>query len=288
MHYTLEFDGSFTYLSIIKNGATIPLLLMDGLLINRIPLRMKQFALFQFIVIAYLAWCVAYTFSGLIMPNGEESMYEWLDWKNDIHSAILLSLFVLILVNPAVFLSTRAVSRILPRRLRSKTSKHASIVESSTADAQDEVDVTHDIEEGDVSCEEEKVDVMLSDVTIGMPSREEAVADSEVSFSTQKEEIEDLASFPEMIYDDGEVDISLGSSYNEETNASSRIDSYIGNIETKKPYQDLASFADNDDEDGNEIEYSFDKEGVDISFEREVSKASLDVDDFSFPDLLAP
>ena len=287
MHYKLQFDGSFTYLSIIKNGANIPLLLIDGLVVNRIPLRMKQFGLSQFIVIAYLAWSLAYAFSGLIMPAEEESIYHFLDWKNDIHSAILLSLFVTILVNPAVFLSSRAVSRILPRRLRSKASKHGSIVESSTADAQDEVDVTHDIEEGDVSCEEEKVDVMLNDVTIGMPSREEVVANSEVSFSTQKEEIENIASFPEMIYDDSEADVSLGSSYNEETKASSRIDSYIGNIETKKPYEDLASFADNDD-DGNETDYSFEKEGFDISFEKEVSKSSLDIDDFSFPDLLPP
>lgn len=274
MYFALQFDGSVEYLSIIKHGAAIPLLLIDGFVVNRIPLRMKQFGLFQLFVTGYLAWSIACAYSGLTMPSGQETMYEWLDWKADIHSAILLSLFVLVIVNPAVFVGCRAASRLLPRRLQNKSDKRY-IIESSTADAQDEVDITHDIEEGDVSYDE-KVHVILSDVTVNMPNEEEVSTPKTVA-TKHDEEIEDLASFPEIIYDDSDANMSLGSSFNEDTQASSR-----GDI--KKPYEDLESFPG----DGNNTDYSFDKEGVDISFEREVSHASMDPDMVSFPDLLAP
>jgi hypothetical protein len=284
MYYALEFDGSVDYLSIIKHGAAIPLLLIDGFAINRIPLRMKQFGLFQLFVIGYLAWSIAYAYSGLTMPNGQETVHEWLNWNADIHSAILLSLFLLVIINPAVFLGCRAASRLLPRRLQNKTDKR-EIIESSTADAQDEADITHDIEEGDVSYDE-KVHVELSDVTVNMPSEEEVSTPKTVT-TKHDEEIEDLASFPEIIYDDdGDANMSLDSSLNEDTKASSRVDVLIGDI--KKPYEDLESFPGYAN-DGNDTDYSFDKEGVDIiSIEREVSHASMDPDMVSFPDLLAP
>lgn len=288
MHYTLQFGGSIDYISIIKHGAAIPLLLLDGFVINRIPLRMKQFAFFQSFTMSYLAWSIAYAYSGLIMPSGEDAIYEWLDWKSDIHSAILLSLFVLVLVNPAVFVSCRAASRILSRRMQTKSLNKRNIVESSTADAQDEVDITHDIEEGDASYD---VDVKLSSVTVQSISKEEEVNSPQTMSTQRDEDIEDLASFPEIIYDDGDANMSLGSSIHEETQASSaqassRLDAYIGDV--KKPYEDIESFPGCHDEDGNDTDYSFDKEGVDISFEREVSHASLDADLVSFPDLLAP
>jgi hypothetical protein len=282
MHYTLQFDGSHTWLSIIKHGPAIPLLLIDGMVINRIPLRMKQLYLFQIFFVGYLTWTVAYSYSGLSMPDGEVNIYEWLDWKTDIHSAVLLSLFVLVLVNPAVFVLCRSVSRILPRRL--KSSEKGSIVEVGTADVQDEVDMTQDIEEGDVTCDEENMNVILSDVTVDAPY-EHKIAESilRAPTSQQDEDIEDLASFPEIIYDDGDAAMSLDSSYNEDTH-SSRFNACSGDIETKKTSEeDLASFPDE-----NDADYSFDKEGVDISFERDVSKASLDVDLVSFPDLLPP
>jgi hypothetical protein len=284
MYYALEFDGSVDYLSIIKHGAAIPLLLIDGFVINRIPLRMKQFGLFQLFVIGYLAWSIAYAYSGLTMPNGQETVYEWLNWNADIHSAILLSLFVLVIINPAVFVGCRAASRLLPRRLQNRSDKR-EIIESSTADAQDEADITHDIEEGDVSYDE-KVHVELSDVTVNMPSEEEVSTPKTVT-TKHDEEIEDLASFPEIIFDDddGDANMSLDSCLNEDTQASSRVDAFIGDI--KKPYEDLESFPGYAN-DGNVSDYSFDKEGVDISFEREVSHASMDPDMVSFPDLLAP
>lgn len=290
MYYTLEFDGSVDFISIVKHGAAIPVLLFDGFAINRIPLRMKQFGLYQSFAVAFLAWSIAYAYSGLNISGEQETIYEWLDWKTDIHSAALLSLFGLVIVNPAVFVGCRATSRMLPRRLQTKSVDTRDIAESSTADVQDEVDITHDLEEGDVSYED-KVDVRLSSMTVPSIPIEEEVSTPKTIKSEQDEEIEDMASFPEIIYDDGDANMSQNSSYNEETQASSaqassRIDAYIGVVE--KPYEDLKSFPGYNEEDGNDTDYSFDKEGVDISFEREISHASIEPDMVSFPDLLAP
>ena len=256
---------------------------------------MKQFWLFQFIIVAYLAWSVVYAYTGLNMSDDSSPIYAWLDWKNSMHSAILLALFVLILLDPAIFLMCRNVSRMLPRRLRVENKevvKKASTVQSAE-DVDITHDITHDIEEGavtscdevvfgDVDMEEPKEDnVMLS-----MPKDEEASNNASPQVTTNRnEDIEDLASFPSIIYDDG--DASTFNSSIQETQVSSRASSLIdAYIETKKPYEDLASFAGYDE--GEDTDYSFDKEGVDISFEREVSKGGHDFDNVSFPDLLSP
>ena len=295
MYYTYEFDGTYNIFAILKHGPFIPLLLLDGCVINRIPLRMKQFWLFQFVVVAYLAWSVTYTYTGLNLPDDLPSIYVWLDWKNSMHSAILLALFVLILLDPAIFLMCRSVSRMLPRRLRDENKE--VVKKATTVESAEDVDITHDIsrdiEEGGVtSCDEVVFDNVDMDepkeeqVMCSIPKNDEATNNVVSEVVTERdEEIEDLASFPSIIYDDG--DASTFNSSIQETEASSRVSSRIdAYIETKKPYEDLASFAGYDE--GEDTDYSFDKEGVDISFERDVSKGSHDFDHVSFPDLLSP
>lgn len=275
------------------NGTGIVILLIDGILVNRMPLRMKQFYLYQAFVALYFVWSVAFAFSGLANPyNEDKTIYSWLDWKTDTASAIMLALFVLIIVNPAVFVFCRSLSRLLPRRLKTaatKTSeKHASqiIIEVRTEDApsadetydvQDEVDVTYDVEIAPSNDVNERV---IDNTSVDDERASISYAKATVN-STRDEDIEDLASFPEILYDAEELDISLGSyTENEPTVASSRIDAYDAGITKSSHNEDLVSYPDIMDDD--EVDYTFDKEGLDISFEREVAKA------VSLPDLLPP
>jgi len=299
MFWLLEYSGSIDYTTLIMHGAGIILLFIDGFIINRTPLRMKQFYLFETFVTLYLVWSVAFAFSGLPNPYREEedgAIYSWLNWKSDTASAVMMALFCLIIVNPVVFILCRAVSRVFPRRLQKTAAKKSktlerqvkvSVEEGTDDDVERDVDVTYDVEgEVDVTCEAEVINGS-TDQEVEVSHGNEA--DKEHVHLSNIEDVEDLASFPEIIYDDGEVDISLDSYENEltepeATEASSRMDTYDKEVTKTFHNEDLVSFPDvlHDDD----VDYSFDEEGVDISFDREVASASQERDTVSFPDLL--
>lgn len=303
MFWLLEYNGSVDYTNLIMHGAGIILLFIEGILINRTPLRMKQFYLFETFVALYLVWSVAFAFSGLSNPYREEEdgvIYSWLDWKNDTASAVMMALFCLIIVNPVVFILCRAVSRVFPRRLQKTAAKKSktlekqakvSVEEGTDDDVERDVDVTYDVEgEVDVTCEAEVINGSTDqEVEVSHGNDVKLLGDKEPVHLSNIEDVEDLASFPEIIYDDGEVDISLDSYENEVTEAevteaSSRMDAYDKEGTKTFHNEDLVSLPDvlYDDD----VDYSFDKEGVDISFDRKVASVSRESDAVSFPDLL--
>lgn len=110
------------------HGVGIILIVIDGLIVNRIPLRMKQFFLFEGFSALYLLWSIAFSFSGIGNPYKEsgaqddDAIYSSMRWKTDSASAVTVAALVLLVANPIVFLLCRAVSRLPPRRLVDKSS----------------------------------------------------------------------------------------------------------------------------------------------------------------------
>jgi len=133
LFWFLEFDGSVQYVSLMLHGIGILLIAIDGFLINRIPLRMKQFFLFEAFAAIYLIWNIVFSFSGLGNPYREsgaqddDAIYSSLRWKTNTASAVTTAVLVLVVANPILFLLCRAVSRLPPRRLVTTETKSGEI-----------------------------------------------------------------------------------------------------------------------------------------------------------------
>ena len=110
LFWVLEFDGEVKYISVMVHGGGMALIVIDGFLLSRIPLRMKQFLLFQTFTILYLIWNVVHAYSGIGNPynDGEsqddDAIYASLAWKNNTMGAAILSAGIVCVANPVLFL----------------------------------------------------------------------------------------------------------------------------------------------------------------------------------------
>lgn len=118
------FDGTVRYVSVMVHGGAAILIMIDAFILSRIPLRMKQFILSELFAILYILWTVVHAYSGLGNPyvdtdedKTDDAIYSTLAWKNNTTTAAIVSLGVVFIANPVIFLFCRALSRILPRRL---------------------------------------------------------------------------------------------------------------------------------------------------------------------------
>lgn len=123
LYWVLEFDGTVTYVSIMVHGGGMVLIIIDGFLLSRLPLRMKQFIFSEMFCFLYILWSVIHAFSGIGNPyrvdddRDEDAIYDSLAWKTNTVFAVVISVAVLLVFNPIMFLLCRAVSRLPPRRL---------------------------------------------------------------------------------------------------------------------------------------------------------------------------
>lgn len=126
LYWTLDYDGSaVSYTSAMLHGGGILLLLVDGCLIGRIPLRMKQMFILVTFAALYVVWTASFSFSGLTNPdtqsedyaNDDDAIYPALAWRKDPAKSAILSALITFVLNPLLFLLARFLSRLLPRRL---------------------------------------------------------------------------------------------------------------------------------------------------------------------------
>lgn len=105
------------------HGVGSLLLIADGNIINRIPLRMKQIILFEALAFAYVVWSLIFSYSDLTNPwqeagyQDDDAIYPPLRWKTNTGMVIVLCVILMCVVNPIVFLICRWISRLLPKRL---------------------------------------------------------------------------------------------------------------------------------------------------------------------------
>ena len=111
---------SFYNRALILHGIAWIVIGIDGILINRIPMKMKQFIFCETIAICYTVWSVLHSVLNVGTPYDEEGedgpIYDSVDWKNDTGFAVGLVLALLFIGNPIVYLFCRALSRALPMR----------------------------------------------------------------------------------------------------------------------------------------------------------------------------
>lgn len=132
LFWSLEFEPEdLSYISLMVHGGGIPLILFDGMILNRVPLRAKQLLFPELMCFGYLIWSVTHSILGIGNPNkndgsddgdlesnDDDAIYTVMSWKNNTTFAVILSVALLLVIIPGIFFICRVVTRLLPRRVR--------------------------------------------------------------------------------------------------------------------------------------------------------------------------
>ena len=126
LYWTLVYDADdeIAYLNLMTHGIVMVLVAIDGLILSRIPLRMRQIVFSETFAFLFVLWTIVHAYSGMGNPyaNGEDAardddaIYDSVAWQNNPDGAAIVSVVVLFVVNPVIFLACRALSRLLPGR----------------------------------------------------------------------------------------------------------------------------------------------------------------------------
>jgi len=123
LFWALDYEGdTITYNMFMTHGGGIVLLVIDGLVISRIPPRMKHLLAVELFCLLYIIWNVSFSFSKLENPDAEDdadddAIYASLRWKSSPVQSAVLAVAVTLVMAPLVFLVVRSACRLLPRRL---------------------------------------------------------------------------------------------------------------------------------------------------------------------------
>lgn len=131
LFWVLEFKGDINYVSIMLHAVVIVLLMIDGFILSRIPLRMKQIIPNLIFCFTYILWTVIHSFSGLGNPyyddgtRDNDAIYDSMAWKENPTTAAIISVAVFFIAYPVVFLFCRALSRLPPMRFCEQKGEHS-------------------------------------------------------------------------------------------------------------------------------------------------------------------
>lgn len=108
LYWTLDYptkDGPVSYTNVFVHGILALLLLIDGNLIARIPLKMKQIVAIEIYATLYLIWTVIHAFSGVGKGDhtDEYLLYSVIDWKDKPIKTLITSFVILFVACPIVF-----------------------------------------------------------------------------------------------------------------------------------------------------------------------------------------
>ena len=110
-YWGLEWDGTssaFFYRNIMIHGVIVAIVLIDGLILNRIPIRLTQYGVLLLYLTAYLIWTVVYELAEIGNPytEGEDSddqLYSSLNWTESPVSTTVAAAQLLFVVVPIAF-----------------------------------------------------------------------------------------------------------------------------------------------------------------------------------------
>jgi len=110
LDYDPSKDGPMTYFMVFEHGILAFIVLIDGNIISRIPLRLKHGLSYQAYNFTYLTWTVLFALS----TASKSPIYDVLDWNNDPSGAATVASIVLLVICPLIFVFCWWFS--LPRR----------------------------------------------------------------------------------------------------------------------------------------------------------------------------
>ncbi|CAB9518004.1 expressed unknown protein [Seminavis robusta] len=115
-YWGLEWDGSaagFYYRNFMVHGVVLGLLLLDGLLLNKIPLRIRHIGLILGYLFLYLIWTFIHAYLGIgnpQTPEDDDTIYTALQWRQDPLSTAVVAGQFLLLLAPIAFCTVYGLS----------------------------------------------------------------------------------------------------------------------------------------------------------------------------------
>ena len=130
LFWGLEYESgdSVSYVTVMVHGGTMVLLLIDGFVLSRIPLRLKQFVFFESFSFLYLLWNVIRAYPSEIVSQDDDAIFS---------SSIVLFVVVLLVANPIIYGFCWLLSRLLQLRLRSEDGNFQQKVDENDVNADD-------------------------------------------------------------------------------------------------------------------------------------------------------
>ena len=162
LFWALQFDpaDSITYTTIVPHGVLFFFTVIDGIYVNRIPLRLMHW--FGFILpfdIAYITWSIVQSFFKIENPiydtdptTNDDAIYaDVIEWSNDWTTALFWSLITVFVIGPSLYilLWTMSFGNFCCARCGSKKSTDSRRYIDSV-DPYDTRPTVADVEEGSI------------------------------------------------------------------------------------------------------------------------------------------
>jgi hypothetical protein len=101
--FVWETHWGFQIDNVMTHGGCLLMVLIDGLLINRIPLRINHMLLTTLLAVLYLIWSVIQNVVWKYNPvhdDDDDALYDVLKWREETTSAIILSVIIVFVAIP--------------------------------------------------------------------------------------------------------------------------------------------------------------------------------------------
>ena len=108
------------YDHVMNHGGTLILIIIDGMVINRIPIRLRQLVWVEAVSLCYLLWNIIQQYSSIENPNRDDddtvALYDSLDFKKNAGAAVILCVLLILLAIPALFILLMLFSSMFKTR----------------------------------------------------------------------------------------------------------------------------------------------------------------------------
>jgi hypothetical protein len=125
LYWLLVYDGSsVVYPEVYRHGILMVLVMTDGFVVNRIPIRLKQIVFVYAYALAYLGWTLIHFGADLGNPEttdndpdtNDDALYGVISWRDNAGGAVVLCLILVLVVIPLMFIFTWGLSLWVPHR----------------------------------------------------------------------------------------------------------------------------------------------------------------------------
>jgi len=115
LYWGFDYDKDYKtwYSMFYCHGVIAIMLLLDGNLIARIPLRIKQILFVEIYGLLYIIWTYIHSVNGIGNGNKDgDLIYDVIDWKGNPFKSLIISLIVLLVVAPLCFMFAWVLSLV--------------------------------------------------------------------------------------------------------------------------------------------------------------------------------
>lgn len=125
LYWLLVFkDQELDYARVYEHGVLFVIIAIDGFVLNRTPIRLRQIGLAYIVPVTYLIWTLIHYATGVGNPDQEDedpetdddALYGSLNWNERPGASGRLAAMLVVAFIPIMFLFTFGVSLLFPRR----------------------------------------------------------------------------------------------------------------------------------------------------------------------------